>query len=195
MSKLTRARLVAAVAVCLAVLAGGISYASIPDGIGVLHACYKTKTGKSVRFLDTTIAPQCKSGESQITWPTRPEFGGYNSAAVGNSALVLHTDYADVTLDCISAAEADIVLSANDGASIDIDGMDVNDATSVPVTAQGVTTSVTLAHGIQSATLLINFHNAGGSSSTGTVALSLYATKPIAAQAGKCYAQAHMTGL
>ena len=46
-------------------LAGGVAYAQIPDGGGVIHGCY-SKPGGSVRVVDT--ATSCKSGEVSLAW-------------------------------------------------------------------------------------------------------------------------------
>jgi hypothetical protein len=194
MSRLTRARLVAVAAVSLAVLTGGVSYATIPGPEHILTACYQTKSGKSVRFLDTASTPNCKSNETRISWSTLPDNGAYASATIGNNAHVLSTDFVEVTLNCISANEADIALSVNDGATIDIDGSVVSDAGASTLTAQAINSTLTLAHGVQNATLTISFHNSG-SSGTPVALLTVYASKPLGTQANKCFAQAHVSGL
>jgi hypothetical protein len=49
----------------LAVLAaGGVAYATIPDGQGVIHACYKT-TGGQLRVIDSG---SCSGSEKALSW-------------------------------------------------------------------------------------------------------------------------------
>ena len=58
-------RLLAAVAAAGALLAvGGAAYASIPDGGGVIHACYTRNTGV-LRLSDTGA---CSSKETSLSW-------------------------------------------------------------------------------------------------------------------------------
>lgn len=59
---------VAAVAIVGALLvAGGIAYATIPDGGGVIHACYQKNQG-TLRIIDTDKAQTCSSSESPLNW-------------------------------------------------------------------------------------------------------------------------------
>jgi len=51
-------------------LVGGIAYASIPDGSGVIHGCYKTTnpaTG-SVIVIDSDVGQSCPSGFTPLNW-------------------------------------------------------------------------------------------------------------------------------
>jgi hypothetical protein len=59
-------RLGAFVAATIGVTAGGIAYASIPDGSGVIHACYK-KSGGTLRVIDDS-QQFCDSNETPIQW-------------------------------------------------------------------------------------------------------------------------------
>lgn len=59
-------RLVAAVTALALVVAAGAAYAAIPDGQGVIHACYKNRGG-AVRVIDTDVA-QCARDESVLDW-------------------------------------------------------------------------------------------------------------------------------
>jgi hypothetical protein len=58
----------------LGITFGGVAVASIPDGNGVVHACYHNSNG-SVRIIDSTSA-SCGNNESAISWsqvgPTGP---------------------------------------------------------------------------------------------------------------------------
>lgn len=60
-----RGRRVAVVAgVATLALAGGVTYAAVPDGSGVIHACY-SRSGGALRVSDTG---QCKSTEVAMSW-------------------------------------------------------------------------------------------------------------------------------
>src|SRR5438093_8775328 len=67
MSFLRRGRLSVLIAVGVGLAAGGIAYASIPDGSGVIHGCYKT-TGGSLRVIDTSVGGTCNSSETPLNW-------------------------------------------------------------------------------------------------------------------------------
>ena len=59
-------KLVALVVVIVAVGAGSAAFASIPDGGGVIHACYM-KSGGSIRVIDATVT-NCKATETSLDW-------------------------------------------------------------------------------------------------------------------------------
>jgi len=48
------------------VAAGGIAFATIPDGSGVIHACY-SKSGGSLRVIDSSVT-SCGQNETALTW-------------------------------------------------------------------------------------------------------------------------------
>lgn len=48
------------------IFAGGVAVASIPDGSGVIHSCYKNSTG-SLKVIDSA-SQSCASGETALTW-------------------------------------------------------------------------------------------------------------------------------
>jgi hypothetical protein len=75
MRRLGRRGVVLAVAAG-ALAAAGVSYAFIPDGSGVIHACYDKVSGQ-VRIYDSqTGKPKgCGSGEVAITWNQRGPSG------------------------------------------------------------------------------------------------------------------------
>jgi hypothetical protein len=53
-----------------ALTAGGIAFATIPDGEGVFHACVKDKNG-AVRLIDPSnpgTKGQCKGNETAVSW-------------------------------------------------------------------------------------------------------------------------------
>jgi hypothetical protein len=59
---------VVAVAIAAALLvAGGIAYATIPDGSGVIHGCYQKNQG-TLRVIDTGTTQTCSSSEAPLTW-------------------------------------------------------------------------------------------------------------------------------
>ena len=55
--------------VALALAAGGVAYAAIPDSSGVIHGCYNTKG--ALRVIDTEASPPqtCGSRETALDWP------------------------------------------------------------------------------------------------------------------------------
>ncbi len=63
--KLIRPALVALTIVGALLVAGGIAYATIPDGGGVIHACYQKNQG-ALRVIDK--AQSCSSSENALTW-------------------------------------------------------------------------------------------------------------------------------
>jgi hypothetical protein len=65
--KLIRPAVVALTIVGALLVAGGIAYATIPDGGGVIHACYQKNQG-ALRVIDTDKAQTCSSSESPLIW-------------------------------------------------------------------------------------------------------------------------------
>lgn len=63
-------KLLISAAVVFAAVAAGVSYASVPDSSGVIHACYRTSSGNigSIRIIETDKGQKCNSHESAITW-------------------------------------------------------------------------------------------------------------------------------
>jgi hypothetical protein len=51
----------------VAVVGGGVAYATIPDGKGVIHGCYKKSSGK-LRVIDTDAGASCGPAEEAISW-------------------------------------------------------------------------------------------------------------------------------
>jgi hypothetical protein len=62
-----RVRVLALAAVGAAVVAGGVAYATIPDGGGVIHGCYQRSSG-SLRVIDTGTGGACSSQERSLDW-------------------------------------------------------------------------------------------------------------------------------
>jgi hypothetical protein len=48
----------------------GVAYTAIPDGTGIVHACYQnvTSANKPVKLLDSAKATACPSGWKAVTW-------------------------------------------------------------------------------------------------------------------------------
>lgn len=67
------ARVGALVVVVLALVAGGVAYASIPDSSGVIHGCYQKINGQ-LRVIDPGAGGACSSSESPLAWN---QFSGY----------------------------------------------------------------------------------------------------------------------
>lgn len=65
--KLIRPAVVALTIVGALLVAGGIAYATIPDGGGVIHACYQKNQG-ALRVIDTDKAQTCSSSETPLNW-------------------------------------------------------------------------------------------------------------------------------
>jgi hypothetical protein len=63
-------KLLAGAAAALAVVSGSAAYAAIPDGSGVIHACYKSSNPNqgTLHVIDTTKGQKCTVGESAIDW-------------------------------------------------------------------------------------------------------------------------------
>ena len=59
-----RNRLIALTTAGVLALAGGVAYAAIPDGQGVIHGCYKLNKG-DLRVIDSGA---CASGELPLSW-------------------------------------------------------------------------------------------------------------------------------
>jgi hypothetical protein len=51
----------------VAVVGGGVAYATIPDGKGVIHGCYKKSSGR-LRVIDTNAGASCGPAEEAISW-------------------------------------------------------------------------------------------------------------------------------
>ena len=64
-----------AVTIAALVPIGGVAYATIPDGQGVIHACY-AKSGGALRVIDASVA-NCKTldaGVASVTFPAPAYF-------------------------------------------------------------------------------------------------------------------------
>jgi hypothetical protein len=52
-----------------ALLATGISWASIPDSSGVIHGCYRASTkAATLKLINNSVTANCPTGDTSITW-------------------------------------------------------------------------------------------------------------------------------
>jgi len=71
----TRTIVTSVAAAAFAAVAAGIAVASIPDGAGNIHACYKRDTG-ALRVVDPGAGDACKpSSEAALQWNVIPPQG------------------------------------------------------------------------------------------------------------------------
>lgn len=104
---------VIAVVVGGALLAGGISYAAIPDSSGAIHSCYSQATG-TWRPIDTETNPpqKCKSGESSLTWNQAGPQGPQGPPGVGPAYETSSTTHTDLPMRYTNIL--DLTLPAGD---------------------------------------------------------------------------------
>lgn len=58
-------------AVLAAVVVSGVGWASIPDGGGFIHGCYKTAgTNHKLSIIDGAVTASCPHGFTSLNWPT-----------------------------------------------------------------------------------------------------------------------------
>jgi hypothetical protein len=69
-SRLVMAAIVAVIASAAAtVVVSGISSASIPDGSGVIHGCYKTSgTVHALKVIDSAVTSSCPAKYTSLNW-------------------------------------------------------------------------------------------------------------------------------
>ena len=79
--EMSRKSLIAIAAVASLVLAGGVAYASIPDG-GVIHGCYKTQNGQ-LRVIDSG---GCGPSETALNWNQTGQQGTTGPAGTSGPA-------------------------------------------------------------------------------------------------------------
>jgi hypothetical protein len=77
--------LVVLVAAGLAV-AGGVAYATIPDGDGAIHACY-SKSGGALRVVDDSVT-NCKASETSLSWSVTGPAGPPGPAGADSTRTV-----------------------------------------------------------------------------------------------------------
>ena len=98
LQSLSRRRLLVVVTcVLVAVSAGSIAYASIPDGLGVIHGCYAKSSG-ALRVIDSAVG-SCKATESQLSWNQQGLEGPGGPAGPQGSAVAYAHVLQDGTID------------------------------------------------------------------------------------------------
>ena len=65
---MSKFKLIAIAAAAVAVIAGSAAYAAIPDGNGVIHACYWKSTTGQLRIIDPSQGQKCNSNENALDW-------------------------------------------------------------------------------------------------------------------------------
>jgi hypothetical protein len=72
--KLTRRRVALAALTVVAISAGGIAYAAVPDGTGVIHGC-RANVGGTLRVVDSERGEGCRPSETALDWNQRGQQG------------------------------------------------------------------------------------------------------------------------
>jgi hypothetical protein len=90
------------VAAVVAAVTAGISYASIPDGNGVVHACYKLKDQIRFRLINAP-AQSCKTGEIELDFYSK---SGADATFAAASSLATLTATVNNLSTAVSAAQA-----------------------------------------------------------------------------------------
>jgi hypothetical protein len=77
-------------------LAGGVAYASIPDGNGVVHGCYKPGLNGALSVVDTGAGQSCPAGSTSLNWyQSMPQYATVLPPAVDVPA---GTEFNDIAL-------------------------------------------------------------------------------------------------
>jgi hypothetical protein len=80
----------------LGAIAAGLAYATVPDGAGVIHACYGNRDG-GLRVVDTEAGQSCNAREATLTWnhqgPVGPQGPAGAQGPRGDSLLVAAGDF------------------------------------------------------------------------------------------------------
>jgi hypothetical protein len=71
---LTRRRVALAALSVVAISAGGIAYAAVPDGTGVIHGCRANASG-TLRVIDSEQGEGCRPSETALDWNQRGRQG------------------------------------------------------------------------------------------------------------------------
>jgi Putative metal-binding motif len=74
MTTLRKGRWALSIGAVLALLAGGLAYATIPASNGVINGCYEKRTG-ILRVIDAEAGKSCLSLETPISWNRRGDPG------------------------------------------------------------------------------------------------------------------------
>lgn len=91
----------------LALLIGGIAYASIPGGDGVIHGCYKNSNPAQGALITIDSAASCPSGYTALNWnqagPTGPQgptgpTGATGATGPSGPIMVIAVDSSAITV-------------------------------------------------------------------------------------------------
>src|SRR3954465_2970355 len=71
----------------------GVAYAAIPDGGGVVHACFQnvTSANKPVKLLDTAKTATCPSGWKAVSWNQTGQRGLPGQAGTNGTSIIVRT--------------------------------------------------------------------------------------------------------
>lgn len=69
---------------------GGVAWATIPDGSGQIHACYKTGSG-DLRVIDPSAGGACKPSETALAWSQTGPPGAPGADGATNVTIRTHT--------------------------------------------------------------------------------------------------------
>lgn len=107
-----------AAAVLTGTLVGGMSiaFASIPDGSGVIHGCYKTKgSSHALNVIDTSKTASCPTGYTGLNWDQTGVQLLFSNGAVSLSLPAQHCAIASFSAPGVVPGDTGIV--APDAAS------------------------------------------------------------------------------
>ena len=78
----SRVGIAAIAAIATTVVLGGVSYASIPDGAGVIHGCYKAQgVAYPLNVLNNSVHASCPAGYKALKWYASPPGVGVGTGA------------------------------------------------------------------------------------------------------------------
>jgi hypothetical protein len=127
--KLLRSRLGIAVvaAVASAVVIGGVSYASIPDGNGLIHGCYKTAASANgthkLSVINAAVTSTCPSGYTGLNWNA----DGPNGYSAQTSDTNISPSFTEV--DSLTLPAGSFTINANTW----IEDTSPSDASDLPI--------------------------------------------------------------
>jgi len=96
-------------AIVVGALTAGVSYASIPDGSGVIHGCY-SKTGV-LKVIDTAKVSSCPKGTTSLNWNQTGPAGPASSTSSMSTSPPIAPPPTSVTTASASCAAGKVLLS------------------------------------------------------------------------------------
>jgi hypothetical protein len=129
--------------VAVAVAAGGIAYAAIPDSNGVIDGCYAKKDG-ALRVIDTAAGATCDTKkENAIHWDQTGQTGpGATSGTMtvaqdtGDSHLLVSLDNQTYAEGVCTSSKVEVHIFASSG-QIQLSGTQYWNTTILPVVVNG----------------------------------------------------------